>query len=79
MGMERVGLGIPSLSTLFIVFSSLSLVAVERSIKLDNKNIARPLGLLSLFLGLCFIGSQFTLWESLKERGSIKGQEFMLL
>ena len=33
MGMDRVGLGIPSLSTFFIVLSSVTLVVVERSIK----------------------------------------------
>jgi len=73
MGMDKVGLGIPSLSTLFIVLSSLTLVTVERSIKLENKRMAKYVGLVSLLLGLCFIGSQFTLWESLKERGIFQG------
>ena len=73
MGMDKVGLGIPSLSTLIIILSSITLFAVESSIKKGDKKKAKYIGLLSLILGFCFIGSQFTLWESLKDRGIFQG------
>ena len=55
MGMDRVGLGIPSLSTLFIVLSSVTLVIMEGSIKKGEKKVAKYVGLLSLILGFSFI------------------------
>ena len=73
MGMDKVGLGIPSLSTLIIILSSVTLLVVERSIKKGDKKKAKYIGLFSLILGFCFIGSQFTLWESLKDRGIFQG------
>ena len=73
MGMDRVGLGIPSLSTLLIVLSSVTLVVMEGSIKKGEKKVAKYVGLLSLILGFSFIGSQFTLWESLRDRGIFQG------
>ena len=38
MGMDRVGLGIPSLSTFLIVLSSVTLVIMEGSIKKGEKS-----------------------------------------
>ena len=73
MGMDKVGLGIPSLSTLIIVLSSVSLVIVEGAIKQGDKKKAKYIGLISLILGFGFIGSQFTLWESLRDRGIFQG------
>ena len=73
MGMDKVGLGIPSLSTLIIVLSSLALVIVEGAIKQGDKKKAKYIGLISLILGFGFIGSQFTLWESLRDRGIFQG------
>ena len=73
MGMDKVGLGIPSLSTLIIVLSSITLVVAESAIKQGDKKKAKYIGLISLILGFGFIGSQFTLWESLRDRGIFQG------
>ena len=48
-------------------------MVVERSIKKGEKKVAKYVGLLSLILGFSFIGSQFTLWESLRDRGIFQG------
>ncbi len=73
MGMDKVSLGIPSLSTLIIALSSVTLMIVEGAIKQGDKKKAKYIGLISLILGFGFIGSQFTLWESLRDRGIFQG------
>ena len=39
----------------------------------NDKKKAKYVGLISLILGFGFIGSQFTLWESLRDRGIFQG------
>jgi len=73
MGMERVDLFIPSVSTLIICLSSLTFWCVESLILKGQSRKAKAVGLLSLLLGVLFVGSQFVLWENLKIKGIYQG------
>jgi cytochrome c oxidase subunit 3 len=73
MGMQRVDLFIPSVSTLIICLSSLTFWCVESLILKGQNRMAKVMGILSLLLGVLFVGSQFVLWEDLKIKGIYQG------
>ena len=73
MGMERVDLFIPSMSTLVIMLSSLTFWSVGNFISGAQKKKAELMGSLSLLLGALFVGTQFILWETLRSKGIYQG------
>jgi cytochrome c oxidase subunit 3 len=73
MGMERVDLFIPSMSTLAIMLSSLTFWGVGSFISDGQKRKAELIGILSLSLGALFVGTQFILWETLRSKGIYQG------
>jgi cytochrome c oxidase subunit 3 len=72
MGMEKVGLNLPTLSTIFILFSSLSYWVFEG---FQNSKIPRAkVALVTTgLLGTSFLVSQLFLWEDIKAHGYFTG------
>jgi len=72
MGMERVSLGLPTISTVLILMSSLAYYTFESNfIAIDKK--AKIYFYVTSILGLTFMGCQSLLWYSLKEHGVFVG------
>lgn len=69
MGMERVPLTLPTLSTLVIGVSSFFLVMFEKAFMENKKSKMQLHFLLTLALGLGFMVIQFMLWGSLRDVG----------
>ncbi|MDD0854517.1 cytochrome c oxidase subunit 3 [Halobacteriovorax sp. GB3] len=69
MGMQRVPLFLPTVSTFIIAVSSLSLWKFEKEFELKKEQILLPLYLVTLTLGAAFMGVQFKLWASMKAMG----------
>ena len=67
MGMTKIGLTIPSISTLIILMSSLSYYRFEALIKREIDG--RLYHFITLLLGLAFSASQYLLWSELKMMG----------
>ena len=67
MGMTKIGLTIPSVSTLIILLSSLSYYRYESLLRKGSK--ANFYYVLTVLLGITFSASQFVLWEELTKMG----------
>lgn len=69
MGMERVDLALPTLSTIVIALSSWFYYSFEKSFLADEKKQSVVHFLITLGLGFGFMLTQFLLWESMKGVG----------
>lgn len=65
MGMDRVPLFYPVISTLIILLSSLTYVLFERAFFEADKEKAKLFLLSTIVLGLAFMASQFLLWNQM--------------
>lgn len=72
MGMEKVGLFLPTLSTLFILFSSIAYWIFER-FQATKSRKATFAFVSTVLLGGAFLVSQFLLWENIKAHGYFAG------
>ena len=71
MSMEKIELFFPTVSTFFIVLSSLSYYSCGEAYKRkDSLSMTVNLSL-TIILGLLFLGSQLLLWQDLKEMGIV--------
>ncbi len=69
VGMQRANLGLPTISTVIILISSLTYFLTEKANESGNsKGVVRYFGL-TFFLGLGFMVSQLFLWSDLKASG----------
>lgn len=68
-GMEKIGLFYPALSTFFIVLSSISYQGFASAFKKKDKGGMAYNLAFTIFLGLCFLGSQILLWDNMEYVG----------
>ena len=73
MGLQRVDLVIPTISTVFLVLSSFSLSVFNRN-RLNNIKTAKAALWVTIFLGAVFGVSQWLLWQDLEAVGLIAGE-----
>jgi cytochrome c oxidase subunit 3 len=69
MGLARIPLTLPTISTLVIGASSVFFMNFEKAFMKNNKVLMRVNFALTLALGLGFMLIQFKLWNSMKEMG----------
>lgn len=69
MGMEKTPLGLPTLSTVFILLSSLTFIFFENNYLKKNYQSIKYSIFATLALGLGFLFTQWQLWQSLKLAG----------
>ena len=69
MGMERVPLGLPLLSTLLIAASSVTYIKFERTYCKITSKTSRLSYFLTLLLGTAFMVVQFRLWDQMADLG----------
>ncbi len=69
MGMERLNLFVPTMSTTFIILSSISLFGFNHYFKEANQLKMKLTLALTIGPALAFMGSQLFLWESFKNIG----------
>jgi cytochrome c oxidase subunit 3 len=68
MGMDKVSLYYPTISSIIILVSSLTFMFFEKGFKEQNKNAIYWL-LGTIVLGIAFMVAQFLLWGSMKNDG----------
>ncbi|OIQ18586.1 MAG: hypothetical protein BM556_10055 [Bacteriovorax sp. MedPE-SWde] len=69
MGLKRIPLTLPTISTFIIGVSSLFFYNFEKAFNRNNLKMMRLQFGLTLLMGVCFMLVQFELWSSMKELG----------
>ncbi len=69
MGIQRISLVLPTISTIVIALSSYTYFMFEKAYKSKDLKMAKLNFALTFLAGLGFMATQFTLWQSMKNQG----------